>query len=155
LSMLQGVICEPAIRPTCSQLSRDIWSGKLRGQPRGLTDYVLSLEISMHRQRLAAVLAAGLLTAHPAARPATTSDQETAQALQKKYAAIKDFSADFVHVYEGGVLKKKVTEQGHVLIKKPGRMRWEYTSPEPKLFVSDGSKLYSYIPQDKQVFVAT
>ena len=42
-----------------------------------------------------------------------------------------------------------------MLIKKPGKMRWEYTSPEPKLFVSDGLKLYSYIPQDKQVFVAT
>ena len=55
----------------------------------------------------AAVLAVGLLTFHPAGRAAATSDQETAQALQKKYAAIKDFSADFVHVYEGGVLRKR------------------------------------------------
>jgi outer membrane lipoprotein carrier protein len=109
----------------------------------------------MYREISAAVLAVGILTFHPAGRAAPRSDHETAQALQKKYAAIKDFSADFVHVYEGGVLRKKVTERGHVLIKKPGKMRWEYTSPEPKLFVSDGSKLYSYIPQDKQVFVAT
>ena len=34
-------------------------------------------------------------------------------------------------------------------------MRWEYTAPEKKLFVSDGHKIYSYIPQDKQVVVGT
>ena len=33
-------------------------------------------------------------------------------------------------------------------------MRWDYTSPEAKTFVSDGAKMYSYIPQDKQVLVA-
>ncbi len=40
-------------------------------------------------------------------------------------------------------------------IRKPGRMRWTYTSPEQKVFVSDGVKLYSYVPADKQVYVAT
>jgi outer membrane lipoprotein carrier protein len=34
-------------------------------------------------------------------------------------------------------------------------MRWEYTAPEKKLFVSDGHKIYSYIPQDRQVIVGT
>ena len=33
-------------------------------------------------------------------------------------------------------------------------MRWDYTAPEEKQFVSDGVKMYSYIPQDKQVIVA-
>jgi outer membrane lipoprotein carrier protein len=80
---------------------------------------------------------------------------ELAQALQKKYDGVKDFSADFTHTYEGGVLRKKITERGRLLVKKPGRMRWDYTSPEEKVFVSDGAKMYSYIPQDKQVIVAT
>jgi outer membrane lipoprotein carrier protein len=79
--------------------------------------------------------------------------QQLAQALQRKYDGIKDFSADFVHKYRGGVLKKELTETGRLLVKKPGKMRWEYKAPEPKLFVSDGVKMYSYIPQDKQVFV--
>ena len=74
--------------------------------------------------------------------------------MQKKIDGIRDFSTDFVHAYEGGVLKKQVTERGHLLVKKPGRMRWEYTSPEPKTFVSDGTKLYSYVPADKQVVVS-
>jgi len=79
---------------------------------------------------------------------------QLAQSLQKKYDGITDFSADFIHSYEGGVLRKTVTERGHLLIRKPGKMRWEYTVPEEKSFISDGTQMYSYIPKDKQVIVA-
>jgi outer membrane lipoprotein carrier protein len=103
------------------------------------------------RSLLAAALVGVFVSAHAAPAPAAS---EVAQALQKKIDGIRDFSSDFVHVYEGGVLKKQVTERGRLLVKKPGRMRWEYTSPEPKTFVSDGAKLYSYVPADKQVVVS-
>ncbi len=83
------------------------------------------------------------------------SSAELASALQRKYDTIRDFSAEFTHAYEGGVLKKQIIERGHLLIKKPGKMRWEYSAPDQKLFVSDGAKLYSYIPQDRQVIVST
>jgi outer membrane lipoprotein carrier protein len=89
------------------------------------------------------------------ARAGESTAPELAAALQKKYDGIKDFSADFSHDYEGGVLRKKITERGHLLVKKPGKMRWDYSAPETKQFVSDGVKMYSYIPQDKQVIVAT
>jgi outer membrane lipoprotein carrier protein len=76
---------------------------------------------------------------------------ELAAALQRKYDTIKDFSADFTHTYEGGVLRTQITERGHLLVKKPGKMRWDYSAPERKQFISDGTKMYSYLPQDKQV----
>ena len=85
---------------------------------------------------------------------ATESAEVVARALQAKYDLVRDFSADFVHAYRGGVLHQTATEQGRLLVKKPGKMRWEYTSPERKVFVSDGRKLYSYLPQDKQVIVS-
>jgi outer membrane lipoprotein carrier protein len=85
---------------------------------------------------------------------ADTTAAELAAALQKKYDTIRDFSADFVHAYEGGALRKQITERGHLLIKKPGKMRWDYAPPDQKQFVSDGVKMYSYIPQDKQVIVS-
>src|SRR6266851_1276059 len=90
-----------------------------------------------------------------AARGADSTAPELAAALQRKYDGIRDFSADFTHTYEGGVLRKQITERGQLLVKKPGKMRWDYSAPEPKQFVSDGVKMYSYLPQDKQVIVAT
>jgi outer membrane lipoprotein carrier protein len=77
-----------------------------------------------------------------------------ARSLQQRYQGIKDFSADFVHSYRGGVLKTQAQERGKVTVKKPSRMRWTYTTPEKKEFVSDGVKIYSHIPQDKQVIVS-
>jgi outer membrane lipoprotein carrier protein len=88
-------------------------------------------------------------------RPGDSSAQDLAQALQRKYDRIKDFSADFVHSYRGGVLRKEIVERGRLLVKRPGKMRWQYTAPEEKLFVSDGVKMYSYLPQDKQVIVSS
>jgi outer membrane lipoprotein carrier protein len=78
-----------------------------------------------------------------------------ARSLQQRYQGIKDFSADFVHSYRGGVLKTQTQERGKVAVKKPSRMHWTYTAPEKKEFVSDGVKIYSYIPQDRQVIVSS
>jgi outer membrane lipoprotein carrier protein len=103
---------------------------------------------------LGALLGAGCWVLGASVSAEVSADQ-LARALQKKYDGIKDFTADFVHAYEGGVLKTRITERGRVLIKKPGKMRWEYSAPEEKLFVSDGLKIYSYIPQDKQVIVGS
>jgi outer membrane lipoprotein carrier protein len=112
-----------------------------------------------YRLRLAAVLVPCLV----AWLPTSAASQATAirppigdltRRLQARYDRVRDFSADFVHVYEGGLLRRKATERGKVLIKKPGRMRWTYTSPEPKEFVSDGTRLYAYVPQDRQVIVS-
>ena len=92
-----------------------------------------------------------LLTGWAVVGGAEQTAAELAAALQRKYDGIKDFSADFTHAYEGGVLRKRITERGHLLVKKPGKMRWDYSAPERKQFVSDGAKMYSYLPQDKQV----
>ncbi|HEY1910664.1 MAG TPA: outer membrane lipoprotein carrier protein LolA [Vicinamibacterales bacterium] len=93
--------------------------------------------------------------AYSAPRAAEPSAPELAEALQHKVDGIKDFSADFTHAYEGGVLHKTITETGHLFVKKPGKMRWDYSAPDQKQFVSDGVKMYSYIPEDKQVIVAS
>ena len=74
-----------------------------------------------------------------------------ARELQARYQSIRDFSADFVQSYRAGVLKTQSQELGTVAIKKPGKMRWTYTKPLRKELVSDGVKLYWYVPEDKQV----
>lgn len=96
-----------------------------------------------------------LIAFRPVIWAQSPSADTVARDLQRKYDRVTDFSADFVHSYRGGVLKQQATERGTLLVKKPGKMRWEYTTPERKLFISDGHKIYSYIPQDKQVTVGT
>jgi outer membrane lipoprotein carrier protein len=106
--------------------------------------------------KLISCVAASLISVAVAAQgPSRTPAADLARALQAKYDTIRDFSADFVHTYQGGALRKEVSERGTVLVKKPGKMRWTYTSPEPKVFVSDGVTLYSYLPEDKQVIKAS
>jgi chaperone LolA len=78
-----------------------------------------------------------------------------ARALQRRYETVRDFRADFVHSYIGGALKKTITERGTLAVKKPARMRWTYEGADAKVFVSDGHKLYSYLPEDRQVYVGT
>src|SRR5688572_23323527 len=82
------------------------------------------------------------------------SADSVARTLQARYQGVRDFAADFEQTYRGGVLRTQASERGTVKIKKPGRMRWVYTSPEKKEFVSDGAKIYTYIPADKQVYVS-
>ena len=98
------------------------------------------------------LLTLGSISAGAQGRPPA---DELARTLQQRYAKIRDFSADFVHSYRGGALRTQVTEKGEVAVKKPGMMRWVYTAPEKKTFVSDGVKIYSYIPQDRQVIVSS
>lgn len=108
---------------------------------------------------LAAVVWAAVPAGPPAAAQAIPSTRalpppaDVAALLQQRYERVKDFSASFTQTYEGGVLRRKAVESGTVYVKKPGRMRWEYTAPQKKLFVSDGTTMYMYFPQDRQVMI--
>lgn len=108
---------------------------------------------------LACALAIAIATAHaqqpgkgvpPSGAPAA---EILAERLQKRYESVADFTADFTQSYRGGLLRKTTTEQGSLLVKKPGRMRWTYRVPEEKVFVADGARMYLYVPADRQVVV--
>jgi outer membrane lipoprotein carrier protein len=99
------------------------------------------------------LLLAGLTLFLAAGQASSPSADEVAAALQRKYDTIRDFSADFTQEHEG-VLRRKRVERGTLLVKKPGKMRWHYTSPEEKLFVSDGTRLYSHLKAEELVIVS-
>jgi outer membrane lipoprotein carrier protein len=46
--------------------------------------------------------------------------------------------------------KPSRSESGTLMLRKPGRMRWEYSQPKGKLFVSDGKALWLYTPSDNR-----
>lgn len=105
------------------------------------------------RGRPAVLLAIGAM-AVVSAQDRPVEPVEFARRVQQHYDGVRDFTADFTQSYQGGVLRKRTTEHGSVLVQKPGRMRWTYRSPEEKVFVSDGVKMYAYVPADRQVTVS-
>lgn len=77
------------------------------------------------------------------------SDLDTLiSALQTKYDRMTSLAADFTQVYNARGERTR-RESGTLLLKKPGRMRWDYTTPERKQFISDGKWLYEYLEAEK------
>jgi outer membrane lipoprotein carrier protein len=77
-----------------------------------------------------------------------------AQAVDAHYNHLRTLQANFTELYTGSGMER--TESGTLWLaksglKKPGKMRWEYRSPKEKLFVSDGTHAWFYVPDDKQV----
>jgi outer membrane lipoprotein carrier protein len=68
--------------------------------------------------------------------------------LQAKYNKLSSLSADFTQIYNAPGQRTR-RESGHLLLKKPGKMRWDYTAPEAKLFLSDGKWLYEYVAAER------
>ena len=46
--------------------------------------------------------------------------------------------------------RPKRTESGRLILRKPGKMRWDYDQPKGKLFVSDGKYLWLYTPLENR-----
>ena len=72
-----------------------------------------------------------------------------AQAVDEHYNHLQSLQADFTEIYQGSGMER--VESGTLWLKKPGKMRWEYRSPEKKLFVGDGKDAWLYLPVERQV----
>jgi outer membrane lipoprotein carrier protein len=46
--------------------------------------------------------------------------------------------------------RAKRSESGTLVLRKPGRMRWDYDQPKGKLFIGDGKFLWLYTPEDNR-----
>jgi outer membrane lipoprotein carrier protein len=70
--------------------------------------------------------------------------------IQKLYEGTQNLKARFAQTLETAMGKRQAS--GVLRLKKPGKMRWDYEKPEKKLFVTDGSMLWMYEPEDEQAF---
>lgn len=68
--------------------------------------------------------------------------------LQEKYQRLSTLTADFTQIYNAPGERTR-RESGQLQLKKPGKMRWNYATPEAKLYVSDGKVLYEYLPAER------
>ncbi len=96
-----------------------------------------------------------LLLAVPAfARaPSTPGEADTPEnfvrQLESRYAGVRTLRAEFTQSFTWGGRTR--SESGTVSFARGGRMRWDYREPKEKLFLSDGRKVFLYIPSEKQL----
>jgi outer membrane lipoprotein carrier protein len=103
------------------------------------------------RRACCSLLTAAALVCAPAPRLASAADAAgaIAQRVDHHYNALQSLKAEFSESYAG--LGMNRSESGTLLLRKPGRMKWEYASPPGKVFVLDGKYAWFYSPGDPQV----
>lgn len=70
--------------------------------------------------------------------------------VEKKYASINDYQATFEQKTVLSAAGQTIHGAGQVYIKKGGKIRWEYTTPEPQIFIMDGRSFWLYLPEERQ-----
>ena len=95
---------------------------------------------------------AGAADSPGAAAPATEA-RDLARAVQAFYERTRDLEAAFVQTYSYAAGGRRQVSRGTLRVKKPGRMRWDYQSPEPKTVAVVGSRLVQWEPEANQVYV--
>jgi outer membrane lipoprotein carrier protein len=79
---------------------------------------------------------------------AQTSVPKIAEQVDRHYNHLRSLQADFTEIYRGAGIFRQ--ESGTLWLKRPGRMRWNYERPRPKLFISDGKMAWFYVPGEQQ-----
>jgi outer membrane lipoprotein carrier protein len=109
---------------------------------------------------------AGKKPAEPAATPPKPADAgkpaaapggalplaEVVARMQKKYDSAKDFRAKFTQKYTSTASGREKQFTGSLLVKKPGRMRWDYEKPDKQMYLATGQTLWFYEPEEKQAY---
>src|SRR5436190_9252592 len=100
----------------------------------------------------AAAIPAPAASTATAAAPGRRELPVVVERVQKRYDGAADFRATFNQTLTNTAFKRHSSSTGEVLLKKPGRMRWNYKTPDPKMYLADGDLLWLYEPEDKQAF---
>ena len=75
---------------------------------------------------------------------------EACKGVERRYNGARSLSAHFDQRYHApGRLPR--AESGELVLRKPARMRWDYSSPAGKTFVSDGKSIWFFSPAEKKV----
>lgn len=75
---------------------------------------------------------------------------EACKGVERRYNGARSLSAHFDQRYHApGRLPR--AESGELVLRKPARMRWDYSAPAGKTFVSDGKSIWFYSPTEKKV----
>jgi outer membrane lipoprotein carrier protein len=75
--------------------------------------------------------------------------RSTLAAVQTFYEQTRDVTADFHQTYVNKLYDRTDRSHGHVVFKKPGKMRWDYAKPNGKVISASSGRLVVYEPGDE------
>ncbi|MEX2302079.1 MAG: outer membrane lipoprotein carrier protein LolA [Bryobacterales bacterium] len=96
-----------------------------------------------------AVLGSTLCLTAQAQTPKPSLDKVVA-GIELRYNRLATLKVDFEHTMQY-LQRQPLVERGTLFLRRPGKMRWEYSKPAGKLLVGDGDLLYYYNPNSNQV----
>ena len=80
-----------------------------------------------------------------------TSTSEAVTAMESFYANVQSMEASFVQITRSPSMGIEEEQRGRILVKRPRKMRWDFTRPDRRLFVTDGQQMWIHSPEDNQV----
>jgi len=92
-------------------------------------------------------------TIHAKVRITTESLDKAVNNIESTYKAVYDMTTDFEQKSYVVILNKNVLNIGVMKWKKPGKFFIDYTGSDPKQYISNGKKIWIYVPGDTQVEV--
>lgn len=107
------------------------------------------MNLRRQMRRFGVAAAAVLLPAWLCAQQRMPTAQEMASRVDHHYNQLHSLKAGFSETYAGMGVRR--TESGTLLLAKPGRMRWDYSSPAGKIFLLDGKYAWFYTRGDAHV----
>jgi outer membrane lipoprotein carrier protein len=119
-------------------------------------EYNITRSVRFERQlsviRLAVCCLLAFCPALAAAEPVATPPaalHPLLKSVENRYNRAQSLTLSFSETYEGS-RRPEQTESGTLYLRKPGRMRWEYSLPAGKIFLSDGKDVYLYSPEERR-----
>ena len=85
--------------------------------------------------------------------PAVAGDSDGGEALSRFLEGTTTLRAAFRQSLLTANAAEPQVSEGVLMIKRPGRFRWEYSAPTEQLVVCDGARLWMYDPDLEQVTV--
>jgi chaperone LolA len=101
--------------------------------------------------RATITLLVGLFVSMPLA---WAEDVETViKGIESTYGNISNLQASFVQINRSAAMGE-TKQKGKLSLERPRKMRWAFTQPPGKLFVTDGSTMWVWSKADNQVIIS-
>ena len=121
---------------------------------------IFSTSLIRHRKkpqplrRTVSLLLPVLLLLLPLAEARSAESTEIALRLQNTYEKAANLVADFHQTTAMKFSARQRQGTGSVIFLKPGRMRWDYLTPDRQVLISDGTTISMYFEKNAQMIIS-